>query len=217
MIVPMLECHAAGRQASEVAVAALSLPDGSDGLLHWRDSAAATTPLQLSTRYFSEPLKLDGETVQFHQEPVAGDTPPKDAPKPLLSLKIPADMKKGYIVLWAETGENQQTSWKSRIFSASDWKAGSMKVINACDEPIGISAGQKPIRLAAGRAFDFQGAEWRDPFPVKIVRLEPEPRMVFSSTWRVASDRRELCIVGNINGSVSLRSLTELAAPAPSP
>jgi hypothetical protein len=88
-----------------------------------------------------------------------------------------------------------------------------MKLFNAYSEPLGIAAGSKRLQLDQGKSVDFLADEWRgEGFPVKIFRMQPELKTIFSSTWRVASGRRELCLVANINNSLSLRSLIDLDA-----
>jgi hypothetical protein len=216
LLLPLLACQATAQDGCEVAVAALSLPAGADGLLHWREAEAASLPLQLSTRYFSDPVKLTGKAIRFYGAPVpAGPTQP-GAAAPLLTMTFPADMTRGYLVLWTEPDEKQEPRWKGMVVNAAEWKAGSMKVINACNEAIGIEAGEKRIKLLPGKSMDFAASQWREPFPVKVSRLEPAIKTLFSSTWRIAPERREICFVGNVNGSITLRSLLELdKAPEP--
>ena len=103
--------------------------------------------------------------------------------------------------------------WRGSLFRAQDWKSGSMKLLNACSEPLGIRAGKKQLRVPRGKSVDFHSRNWGEPFPVKIYRLGPEQRAVFSSTWRVTAGRRELCVIGDVNGAITLRSLLELTAP----
>jgi hypothetical protein len=213
LILLVFPCHGQDQQGCKVAMAALSLPEGSDGLLHWREANVATTPLQLSTRYFSAPVKLEGNTIVFYKDPVPAGMAAPDVPKPLLSVKIPEGVKLGYLVLWADTDEQNQPRWQGKLLSASDWKSSSTKVINVCSETIGIAAGEKRIQLAPGKSMDFHAAEWKESFPVKFFRLQPELKTIFSSTWRVTDGRREICFIGNVNGAISLRSLLELTAP----
>lgn len=208
-----LPCLAIEKHACEVKVATLVLPDGADGLIHWRAGNTPTAPLQLSTRYFSDGLKLESNAIQFFNNPVLAASNQGKPPEPLVTLTIPAGQKLVYIVLSQETDENQQTRWRGNLLNSTDWKAGSMKLFNACSEPLGISAGQKRIQLDQGKSVDFQADEWKgEAFPVKIFRLQPELKTIFSSSWRVATGRRELCFVGTIKGSLSLRSLIELDA-----
>jgi hypothetical protein len=213
MMIPLLALQAAAQESREVSVAALSLPAGADGLLHWREAEAASVPLQLSTRYFSEPVKLAGNAIRFYGAPVPAGPALPDAPAPLLTMTFPAEMKRGYLVLWSEPDAQQEPRWKGMLVNATEWKAGSMKVINACNEPIGIEAGEKRLKLLPGKSLDFPAAQWREPFPVKVSRLEPALKTLFSSTWRISPERREICFVGNLNGSITLRSLLELDAP----
>jgi hypothetical protein len=202
--------RAQDKAACEVAVAALTLPDGASGLLHLRTADAATSPLQLSTRYFSERVKLPGDVIQFFKDPVAAK-PAAPAPVPLLTLQIPAETKLAYAVLWAETDENHQPAWKGRVFSAKDWDHSSLKVFNASSESIGIRADTKQILLERGKSTDFPSRDWSEPFPVKMFQLKPAQKCIFSSTWRVSAQRRELCFIFNANNSVSLRSILEIA------
>lgn len=211
LVVP---CQAADNEGCAVAVAALNLPDNSKGLLHWRAGDGNTSPLQLSTRYFSERVKLAGGVIRFYQDPVVAKSDPPP-PEPLLTLRIPAETKLVFIVLWSETDENGRTRWRSSLFKAEDWAVGSMKLLNAGSETLAISAGKKRIRLPPGKSMDFPARDWGEAFPVKIFRLETATRPVFSSSWRVTAGRRELCLLVNLNGSISLRSLLDLAVPPP--
>jgi len=133
-------------------------------------------------------------------------------------LKIPAGQKLVYIVLSSEQDEKQQTRWLGNTLGAADWKESSLKLFNASSESLGIIAGKKRIQLPQGKAVDFHAGEWSQSFPVKIVRLQPELKTVFSSTWRVSEGCRELCFIGNANGrgSIKIRSLLELIVPPPS-
>lgn len=206
-------CRAEGKADCKVAVAALSLPAGSKGLLHWRVAAdSATTPLQLSTRYFSKHLKLPGNVIAFYDAPVAAAQSGSPPPEPLLRLTIPAGSKLTYIVLWAEQDANQQVHWRAKVFEAGDWPVGSVKLLNASTEALGISADKKQIRLEGGKNMNLLARDWPASFPMKIYRLEPTGKLIFSSTWRIAPGRRELCLVGTVNGSVTLRSLVELGS-----
>lgn len=201
------------KPACAVSVAALSLPPGFDGLVHWRDGEAATEELQLSTRYFSERLKLRSGVIRFYEDPVLEAQSEPPPPEPLISLRIPAGAKLVYIVLWAETGEDNKPRWRGSLLSGADWKASSMRVVNACPVQLGITAGEKRLQLLPGKSADFLARNWGKAFPVKIFLLKPELKPVFSSTWRVSAGRRELCFIANLNGAISIRSLLDLAVP----
>lgn len=203
-------CRAADERNCEVAVAALSLHGDSTGLVHWREGDAATVPLQLSTRYFSKRLKLRGGAIRFYKDPVLKAPDQASIAEPLVSMKIPPGTKLAYVVLWSETDNDNQARWQGRLLNAKDWDAGSMKVFNASSEPLGITAGKKRIKLPEGKSVDFHAREWSKAFPVKIFRLQPELKTVFSSSWRVTDKRRELLFIGGTNGSVSFRSLIDL-------
>lgn len=198
--------------AAGVSVAALSLPDGSDGLLHWRADAAATTPLQLSTRYFSDPVAPAGAAMRFYAEPVVAGPDVAGGPSPLVTVPIPEGVRRAYIVLWTEIADDGKLAWRGRLLAANEWRAGSMKVFNVTSENLGLMADDKRFQLPPGRSMDFTAGDWREPFAVRIVQLAPEQRTVFSSTWRVTAGRREVCFIGNINGAITLRSLIELTA-----
>ena len=208
-----LACRAQDASACEVAVAALSLPADSTGLVYVSTGKSATAPLQLSTRYFSERVKAPSNVLQFFKDPSAANKDVRPPPVPLLALQIPADTKLAYAVLWAETAAPQQAIWQGRVFSAKDWNNSSLKVLNATSEQIGINAGKKQILLLAGKSTDFPSREWNDPFPVKIFQLKPATKCVFSSTWRVTAGRRELCFIFNTNHAISLRSIMEMSSP----
>ena len=70
----------------EVAVAAFELPPGSNGLLPWRDGDGATTPIQLSKRYFSEPVKFKTRAIRFHRDPWVPSESQQCSSHPLRSL-----------------------------------------------------------------------------------------------------------------------------------
>ena len=200
---------------SKLAVAALSLPPGSDGLLHWRSGAPETAEIQLSTRYFSEPMKMAGPVVQFFGDPVTADTDP--VPEPLLSVSLPEAPGTVYLVLWSAPGEDGKAQWQSRLFRAADWKMDSLKVLNGCSENLGMVAGNKKLPLARGKSFDFHLKDWKDSFPVKIYRESKLERPVHSSTWRVGQGRRELCFLFDRGSAVAVRSLIDIPAPQPAP
>jgi hypothetical protein len=212
LVTPMLRGQAA-RGGVELTVAALALPDESTGLVHWSAADPATTPLQLSTRYFSERVKVSGNVVRFYQEPVTPESAGDGPPEPLAVVRIPADTALAYVILWAAESEGGGTEWKAMLMRGEDWKAGSLKVLNGSASTLGIQAGEKRLQLRNGRHLDFMSSDFRDAFPVKIYRLEPETKLVFSSTWRVAAGRRELCFLTGEGDSISLRSLMDLAAP----
>lgn len=196
------------KKTCEIAVAALNLPDGADGLVHWRVGEAATVPIQLSTRYFSERLEVPPGTIGFYDNPVAEALP--EPPDPLVALRIPPTAKLAFIVLWSEQGEGR-VQWRGKVVLGSDWKLGSLRVLNGTTEPLGILAAEKRIPLSSGKSTDFQAGDWKKAFPVKIFRMQPETREVFSSKWRVAADRRELCSIISDGDSLRFRSLVDLS------
>ncbi len=212
LLVLTVPCFAQRGAPCEVSLAALSLPADSDGLLHLRIGEEATVPVELSTRYFSERVAARSGTIRFYQQAMPAVSPGEAHPEALLSLRIPAGPKLIYIVLWTELEKDRQLHWRARLISATDWKEGSMKLLNSSPETLGISAGKTRTQLPSGKTMDFQSSDWREPFPVKIYQLGEQAGLLFSSTWRVTADRRELCLIGNIDGAVSLRSLLDLGA-----
>lgn len=204
--------RAAGDGGCEIAVAALTLPDEATGLLHWRAANEATQPLQLSTRYFSERIKVPGKVIHFHDEPLQADKPQEPPPQPLVAVNLPQATKLVYVILWAESGEDGAKQWKSMVFRGEDWKAGSLKVLNGAVDTVGIAAGEKRLQVARGKSLDFHANDFKEAFPVKIFRLKPETKLIFSSKWRIAADRRELCFISSNGDAISLRSLLDLGA-----
>ena len=209
--------RAAGEAVCEVSVAALNLPDEATGMLHWRAADEATKPLQLSTRYFSERIKVTGKVIHFHDQPVPAGKPQEPPPQPLVAVNLPAETKLAYVILWSETVDGGKTRWRTLLFRGEDWKAGSLKVLNGSADTVGIAAEDKRLQVARGKAIDFHAQDFKESFPVKIYRLQPEAKLLFSSKWRVAADRREVCFISGTGDSVSLRSLLELAATPPEP
>src|SRR6218665_973168 len=70
----------------QITVGALSLPAGSDGLVHLRVSETESKPIQLSTRYFVDPVSIGVPVFELHTTPL-GKPPPVNPP--LLRLPIP--------------------------------------------------------------------------------------------------------------------------------
>lgn len=210
LLLGLLPAAAQEAPPRQVSVAALTLPDPAGGLVHWRDGETATQELQLSTRYFSPPVKVKGSVLQFFDTPVAAGMTGPEAPEPLLTLTLPAASKLAFLVLRTTRDEAGNTRWRGSILDGDDWRTGTLRVYNSGTEPLGLIAGEKKIGLAAGKSADFEARTWDEPFPAKIYRSEPDVRLVFSSTWRVAPARRELCFLSNTNGKITLRSLLVL-------
>jgi hypothetical protein len=204
-----------GQGETRLAVAILSLPAGSDGLLHWRDGKSPSEPVQLSIRYFSEPLKLKSEVISFYAEPIAGD--PAGAPpvEPLVMLKIPQNSGLNFVVLTGVPGRDGKTQWKSQLIPGRDLGVGTMKLFNGTDETLGIQLPKKNVKLNAGKSMDFDSSAWPGSFPVKIYQLETRQKMVFSSVWRLNDKRRELCFLYKKNNNIALRSLLFLTQAGP--
>ncbi|MFK7910968.1 MAG: hypothetical protein AB8F34_10275 [Akkermansiaceae bacterium] len=208
-------CRADPAAGCKVAIAALSLPDNFTGEVHWRASAKdGTSPLQLSKRYFSEHLKVPRSVIQFYREAVVADQE-EPLPEPLLTVKIAAGIDLAYVVLRTESGKDGSEEMKATIIPANLWKPGCLKVFNASPDTVGMIAGKKKIQLPRGKSLDFHANQWQAPFPVKIYQLQPKSRLLFSSTWRVAAGRRELCFIGMAGKAVKLRSLIEFKKPPP--
>ncbi len=206
-------CHTIAVAADiEVSVAALTLPDESTGAVHWRSTNQATEPLQLSIRYFSERVSLESNLIEFYAEPMDPETG-EAGPEPMLRMRIPEGQRLVYIVLSSDEGEDGNPRWRGNMLSANDWRAGSLKVFNSRDTPLGIVAEDRNLRIDPGGSADLHARDFdREGFPVRIYQLEPERRAVFSSTWRIAEGRRELLFIGNNRGRVTMRSLLELQA-----
>jgi hypothetical protein len=196
----------------KISLAALSLPAGSDGLLHWIGKEPESEPLQLSTRYFSNRFEPKSGLLRLYASPTVIEEG-EPIPPPLLTIKVPSGNGLVYAVLWGEKNADGNTTWHSRTFTARDWKRGTLKLINASRETLGLMVGEKKIKLPGGKSYDFTAREWPKPFPAKIYLTEPEMRRVFSSTWRVTAASRELCFVAKVRGAVSLRSLIDLGQP----
>ena len=204
---------ALGASSHRVSVAALSVPDGSDGKLHWRAAADQDTQeIQLSTRYFSSPVKMKGAVVQFFDQPVSAKA---EDPVPLVSARLPSEAGTVYLVLWSGQGEDGKPKWRARSFAAADWSMHSLKVLNGSTEALGIVADERRIPLPRGKAADFHARTWKEPFEVKIYRQSSRKRPVFSSKWRVGQGRRELCFLYDKGKKISIRSLIDLAEPPP--
>lgn len=206
-------CQTVHARKPEISVAALSLPGDSTGMVHWRSSNAATEPLQLSVRYFSERIELESNFIEFHAEPFvpAAGT---DAPEPFLRMRIPEGRNSVYLVISGDLDEENNTRWRGNLLDGREWRAGSMKVFNSFDSPLGIVAdGKNPIQLAEGKSVDLHARDFdKAGFSVRIYRMSPERRIIFSSKWRIAEDRRELLFIGNNQGRITLRALLELNA-----
>ena len=202
-------------------MAVLSLPAGADGLLHLRTGAETSQPLQLSLRYFSDRIQLPGHVFQLFKDPVLGKSPTDNPPPPpLLTLIIPEDAKLAYVVLWAEKTSNQQLVWRATTFNANDWPRNCLKLLNACPNPLAITAGdRRQTLLPKAKSMNFPAKDWDASFPVKIHQLQPKPKLVFSSTWRVSTGQRELSVLFNSGQGIALRAVMERdpAPPATTP
>jgi hypothetical protein len=121
-------------------------------------------------------------------------------------------------VLMPDPGKQAAAGWRASLLNSSDWKPGSMRLFNASAEPLGISAGTRNLLLKEGKSLDFHAEEWKgEAFPVKIHRLQPELKTIFSSSWRVTAGRRELCFITTAGVTLSVRSLLDLDAPPAPP
>ena len=195
----------------EIAVAALALPGDTNSLLHLRNGAQTSQPLQLSLRYFSERIKLPGHVFQLFQDPLLGkSTPDKTPPPALLTLNIPEDAKLAYVVLWAEQKPNQPLVWRATTFNANDWPRNCLKLLNACPNALGIAAGEShQTLLPKTKSMNFPAKDWEASFPVKVYQIDPKPKLVFSSTWRVSTGQRELCVLFKSGEGIALRAVME--------
>lgn len=204
-------CVAKEKSSVQISVGALTLAPGSDGMVHWRVGNTETTPLQLSTRYFSERLKMPVGVVGFYDQPVAKGA--EDPPEPFLSLQLPATSGLAFLVIWSSTDKNGKASWQGNVISGSEWKDSSMRLFNSTSESLGLLCGEQAIQIGKGKSLDFHAKDWPKAFPVKIFRLQPEKKAIFSSKWRVTQGRRELCFITAQDSAVSFKSLIDLALP----
>lgn len=211
----LLALPAQEKPASRVAIAALSLPPESDGLLHLRVEEGASKPLQLSLRYFTAPLKVPGGVLHFFKDPVPAKPPssPSSPSSPLLTVRIPETVKLAYVVLSSAPDAQGNAVWQSRVFDAAEWPGDSLKLLNACSAPLGVVTAGKKLKLQAGHSVNYTAADYPESFPVAIYQLESVGNHIFSSTWRVSAGQRELCILFNQNGAISLRSFMAAGSP----
>lgn len=207
-----LPLSAQDKPANVAAIAALSLPPESDGLVHLRVGAGASTPLQLSLRYFSEPIKVPGGVLQSFKDPVAAK-PPSPPPSPLLTLRLPEAVKLAYVVIWCAPDAQGKPVWQSRVFDAAVWPGDSLKLLNATGAALGVETAGKRLKLLAGTSVNYTAADHPKSFPVGIYQLEPRPNNIFSSTWRVSAGQRELCVLFSQNDAISVRSLMACESP----
>jgi hypothetical protein len=145
------------------------------------------------------------------QDPLLGkSTPDKTPPPALLTLNIPEDAKLAYVVLWAEKASNQQLVWRATTFNANDWPRNCLKLLNACPNSLGIAAGDNhQTLLPKTKSMNFPAKDWEASFPVKVYQMEPKPKLVFSSTWRVSTGQRELCVLFKSGDGIALRAVME--------
>ena len=205
-------CHAAPSPSCEVTVAALNLPDNSDGLLHLRTAEIKeTTPLQLSTRYFSPRIKTSESVVQFFANPLKADD--LKPPLPLITVNLPEDAKLAYLIIFTTLDDKKQPVWKSILLLDTDWPQSCMKLLNASANTLGIQAGDQKIQLLTGKFTNFTSSQWTDTFSVVIYKLTPEIKTVFSSKWRITAGRRELSVLFNSGENIAISSLIDLQPP----
>jgi hypothetical protein len=68
--------------------------------------------------------------------------------------------------------------------------------------------------LSEGKTAIYKHAHYPESFPVKIFQLGPNPRMIFTSTWRISKGQREFCVLSNRNNRFDIQVLTALRQPA---
>jgi len=194
-------------QNTEVSFAAFTLPEQSTGLLHWRSSAGNTKPIQLSTRYFSEPQKMESNMIEFYQNALLVSES-IEKPEPLLRITIPQGVQHAYVVIYYDSKDGK---WETNTLDAKDWRTSTMRVYNAFGQTLVIEANKKPLQVKHGQYYDFKADDSTEKgFAVKIFQTVPDNEAIFSSKWRVTANRRELLFIGNSDGSIKLRSLMEL-------
>lgn len=199
---------------------ALSLPSGSDGSLHLKTGEATSTPVQMSTRYFCEPVTAAVTAIELYAQPLGKD--PKGTPPAGPLLRLPLDASSAgsfHVVIWNDTSQGKE-KLVGKTFAAEKWPAGRMLLLNASAVPIAIEAGAVRQVLNAGVSFAFPASGPGQSLPVKMYLQEGPPpgkaKLVFSSAWRIEGDRRELCVIypNPASRSVSVRSLMERSSPA---
>ncbi len=199
----------------KVSIAALNLPESFNGTIHWRSGAKAPTqPLQLSTRYFSAPVAVPAGQLQFYDKAFVPETG-VEPPLPLISLDMASGLKTAYVVLITQNEPESGVKWMGKVFDFSNKENSGLKVVNAHAKAIGLKAGDKAIRLEKGESTVFGSSDWQESFPIKIFREDMGGDVQFSSTWRVAEGRNELCFITEINGRIVPRSLIHLPPPPP--
>ncbi len=204
-------------QNAQVTLAALNLPPGSEGLFHLRTGDAASVPVQASTRYFSDPVDTGFAAIELYAAPVGKDA---SAVQPLLRLPLGERAGSCHVLLWNEHTAGKEGKLAGRIIAAAEWPAGSMLLLNASAVPIGVQAGDTRQMLKAGASHPYPAVDPEKDLPVKMYLEDDKhpgkPKLVFSSVWRVARERRELCVIYPAAGSrsVAVRSLLERPAPA---
>lgn len=208
----LLFCPAVAKsQKINMSIAALSLPGSSSGVLHWNcGDDYVTQPVQLSRRYFSEPIELKSNIVRFFEEPIVKLLPNAPIPKPLLTVTLSPETKEAFVILLAGENSEGDELWRHVSVDGNDWRSGTLRVVNASKAEVGMLYPGKKLKLLPGRHVDFKEDDWNEAFPIKIVQFEPVAKLVFSSTWLVSKGRREICFLSNERGSIALRSLLVL-------
>lgn len=203
---------------------ALSLSPGSEGGFHLRTGESTSTPVQMSTRYFCEPVTAAVTSIELYAQPLGKEL--KGAPPAAPLLRLPLDTSSTgsfHVVIWNDTSQGKERL-AGKVFAAEKWPAGRMLLLNASAVPIAIEAGTVRQVLKAGASFAFPASEAGQSLPVKMYLQDGAPpgkaKLVFSSAWRIEGDRRELCVIypNPASRSVSVRSLMERASlPKPTP
>jgi hypothetical protein len=195
----------------QVSIAALSLPATSSGELHWKaGDEMQTQPLQLSKRYFSDPVEPTSPIIHFYEKPITERLPDVPLPEPLLTVTLSSDLREAFVVLLGKNGDEKKPVWRSVVLDGKGWPDGTLRVVNVDTQPVKLVYPRKELILKPKEHVEFAHTDWYEPFPIKIFQMRPMEKIVFSSKWRVTHGRREICFLSKERGSISLRSLLVL-------
>lgn len=215
----LLPIHLAPAQAPQAVYVSLGggfLNSGNDGKIKIRTGAESFEDVQLSSRYFSDSVKISGDRSIHIYSP--GDDPSEQSPT--TKIKLPSSGKNFLVFLWQKRGSNNKRPvYQARVISKNNWPQGSMLLINATSSKLGLVFGKDKQIIQKNKTTILKGQKPALSKPAKIMVAQKDnpqkSKLVFSSTWRISPHRRELCVIYQTGAKIKFRSLFERVSPSP--
>ena len=233
-----------GQEAKQAPVhltfALFALAQNHDGLVGFHVEGKPIPNLQLSTRYFSKPVKISPDsnnTIYLTSATVAANATITDKttsqpnqedsialhPRPLAKLSLPNKNSTHYHIILipnpdAPKGKpsSSKLPYKAIAIPSQKIPRGGMIVFNVTPQIIAIRLKEnKTIKLNPGKFHLFKGTNPPSSQAIAIFQPSKDERSnqwekIFSSHWRVHPHRREFCIISPNNHNKGLKLRTIL-------